>query len=101
MNRAARRAARSGGITRPVKQARAGGGAYVTRTSPNKGRVQLVGSCPSAAGQRTAVAAVKATLGGNTLTITTYVLCSLWMAQPRRHDSDLIMVRPGRVSGRR
>jgi hypothetical protein len=61
----------------PAGNVALGGGAYVTTTSPNKGRVQLVGSYPSAAGQWTAVAAVNATLGGNTLTITAYVLCSL------------------------
>jgi hypothetical protein len=54
-----------------------GGGANVTTTSANKGRVQLAGSYPSASGQWTAVAAVNQTLGANTLTVTAYVLCSL------------------------
>ena len=59
--------ARHRGRELPDGKVALGGGAYVTTTSSNKGRVQLVGSFPSAAGQWTAVAAVNATLGGNTL----------------------------------
>jgi hypothetical protein len=62
----------------PAGKVALGGGAYVTTTSANKARVHLTGSYPSGVGQWTAVAAVNASLGGgNTLTVTAYVLCSV------------------------
>jgi len=63
--------------TCPAGKVALGGGGQVTTTSGNKGRVQLTGSYPSAAGQWTAVAVVNQALGANTLTVTAYVLCSL------------------------
>lgn len=56
-----------------------GGGGLVTTTAAQKERAQLVGSYPSSTSVWTAtgVVAIAALGGGQTMTVTAYVLCSL------------------------
>lgn len=65
--------------TCPSGQAALGGGGLVTTTATQKERAQLVGSYPSASDTWTAIGVVtiSALGGGQTMTVTAYVLCSL------------------------
>ena len=76
---AARNTLTTATATCPAGKVVLGGGATVTTTAAQKERAQLVTSYPNAVNQWTAigVVAINALGGGQTMTVTAYVLCSL------------------------